>query len=98
MMRDEFENRVAEIVGKAVYTKPSSADWITINQVYTFHPAIKNVGGQQQIAKIYVELGMAVINDMAPRAEKLMDLESKRFQAQAALNAIDAEIAELSKG
>ena len=83
MMQHEFENRVQEIVGKAVYAKPSDKDWATINTVYAFHPAIKEVGGQQQIAKIYVELGMTVINDMLPRAHRFQAYEAEMSNARA---------------
>lgn len=78
-----------KLVGKEV------PDWEMniIQTVYTFHPAINNVGGKDQIAKLYLEYGMSVITDMLPRAERLMMLDQELNKAQAAVARIRDEIA-----
>jgi hypothetical protein len=88
MMRQEFEKRVEEIVGKAVYVKPSDHEWEAINTVYQFHPVIKDVGGQQQIANIYVNLGMTVIYDMVARAKRFAWHEECLAKAQAEVDRV----------
>jgi hypothetical protein len=92
MMRQEFEKRVAEIVGKAVYVRPSDHEWEAIHTVYQWHPVIKNVGGQQQIANIYVNLGMTVIYDMVARAKRFEWHEQRLAAAQVTVDAIKREM------
>lgn len=61
----------------------SSEDYKVIELVYTFHPAISEVRGKEQIALLYTTFGMTVINDMKPRALKARELESKIAKARA---------------
>jgi len=97
MMKSEFETHVREMVGDTVFTRVSDEDWIRINQVYTFHPAIPDVGGKEKIAYLYVNYGMTVIRDMEKRAITISLLEGRRFETQAKLNQIDEEIQAISK-
>ena len=73
----------------------SDSDYEIIETVYAFHPAISDVRGKEQIAWLYTTLGMAVINDMLPRAIKARELENKISQAKAAYNTAMAEYNEL---
>ena len=67
MTREEFENHCTAI-------QPNFEKWPTVQQyaaieyVYNFHPSISEVNGKTQIARLYVEFGMAIINDMQERA------------------------------
>ena len=70
-------------------------DYEIIETVYAFHPAISEVRGKEQIAWLYTALGMAVINDMSPRAIKARELENKISQAKAAYNDAMTEYNEL---
>jgi len=87
MTPQEFE----DLIGRKIPQKEHNI----IQTVYTFHPAIKDVGGKGQIAKLYLEYGMTVIEDMLPRAEKMMMLDQKLNRAQAEVDQIKNEMAKL---
>jgi hypothetical protein len=82
-----------KMVGKEVTDKEHNI----IQTVYTFHPAINDVDGKGQIAKLYLEFGMTIIEDMLPRAEKMMLLERELFKAQTELDRIKNEIVKNSQ-
>jgi len=63
MMKDEFEKRIPGTV--------TPEQWEKINTVYQFHPVIKDVGGKDQIAALYVAGGMFLIEDMFKRANEI---------------------------
>ena len=86
-------NEFNALVSKEV----SDREMNIIQTVYTFHPAIQEIGGKEQIAKLYLDCGMTVIQDMLPRAEKLMMLEQMLFKAQAEVDRIKNEVAEVSR-
>lgn len=46
----------------------SDEDYLAIEMVYTYHPAIDAVHGKMQIAQIFAYGGMEVIRDMVPSA------------------------------
>ncbi len=81
-----------ELVGKKV----SNNEHNIIQTVYNFHPAIKDVGGKGQMAKLYLDFGMTVIEDMLPRAEKIMHLDGELSKAQAELDRVKNEMAKLA--
>jgi hypothetical protein len=68
MMREEFEERIKARINQD--------DWEVINEVYTFHPSIKDVGGKDQIAKLYREFGMDFIRAMLPQARAIIKAEN----------------------
>ena len=74
MMKQEFEARI-----KATVT---AEDYEVIEKVYTFHPIIDEVDGKDQIAKLYAIGGMALINDMVPRAEEAQRIENEIFRCR----------------
>lgn len=84
MTRQEFEGRIGHTV--------SDEDYSTIEYVYTWHPAINEVNGKIQIADLYMNYGMTVIEDMMERAgnmEKVTkDLEAAKRQVSAAQDRI----------
>lgn len=87
MTKTEFELRI----GKTV----SESDYRVIETVYTFHPAIDNVRGKDQIATIYSTAGITVIYDMLERAEMARDLERQISEARDTLASLEARYNEL---
>lgn len=63
MMKHEFE----DLTGKQV----SDEDYSTVNYVYTWYPTISETEGKAQIAKLYTDFGMSLIEDMAWRAGQM---------------------------
>jgi hypothetical protein len=56
MMKNEFEDHIGHAV--------SDEEYSTIEYVHTWHPAISETEGKAQIAKLYTDYGMTVIEDM----------------------------------
>lgn len=68
MTKDEFEKRVG--------LRIPQDDYEIIEKVYTYHPAIREIEGKEDIAAIFnLHCGMRIIRDMLPTAEKMMNLE-----------------------
>ena len=72
MMKEEFE----KLVGKSV----SNNDYEVIEKVYTWHPAIRECSGKEQIARLYNEFGMSVIRGMVAVVEHMIKLEEERLE------------------
>lgn len=98
MMQHEFEARINQ--------KVTEQEWSVVETIYTFHPAIDNVDGKDQIAKIWKKAAdEATRNDilagMHRRAVKLADLDCRRrghqslFLAEA--NRLAAKMLDLNK-
>jgi hypothetical protein len=73
MTYDEFIKRLSKTTCKP--QKVSDVDWETIQLVYTFHPAISNTEGKDQIVELYCAMGMPFIRAMAPQAEVCQKIE-----------------------
>ena len=82
MTYDEFIHKCERMTGTK-NVSVSDDDFKVIEFVYTYHPAISEVQGKEQIALLYMTFGMTVINDMKPRALKARELESKIAKARA---------------
>lgn len=65
MMKHEFEERVGGEI--------SDQNYEIIETVYTWHPAINEVGGKDQIATLYETGGMPLIKSMLEAANIMMD-------------------------
>lgn len=74
MMKHEFE----KLIGKTV----SDEDYSTIEYVYTWYPTISETEGKAQIAKLYMDFGMPLIEDMVERAGKTEKVEGDLIAAQ----------------
>jgi hypothetical protein len=74
MMKNEFE----KLIGNPV----SDEDYSTIEYVYTWYPTISETEGKAQIAKLYMDFGMPLIEDMVERAGKMEKLEGDLQTAQ----------------
>jgi hypothetical protein len=60
MMKHEFEERIGAELTPEQYE--------IVERVYTWHPAIPNVGGKDKLAELYRLGGMDLIEDMDNRA------------------------------
>lgn len=90
MMREEFE----KLVGKNV----SDEEYEVIEKVYTWHPAIKNSTGKQQIAQLYTDYGMSVIRGMKKVADYMMELDKERQEIRNKLEIIKKREEMLAEG
>ncbi len=92
MMRYEFEEMLTEYSGARDVRPFTDDDYGKIEYVYIWHPAIKAVGGKEQIAIIWQEFGMGMIKDMYPAAQEMEALEKKRDALRRDLNDIERDI------
>lgn len=74
MMKQEFE--------KLIHAEIGDEDYRTIEYVYTWYPTISETSGKNQIAKLYTDFGMPIIEDMVERAGKMEKLDSDLKSAQ----------------
>lgn len=80
MNKEEFEQRIGGSV--------SDRDYAVIDKVYTWHPAIDDVTGKEQIATLYKAGGMLVIRNMEEMADTLISLEKEEMKIRALLDKI----------
>lgn len=73
-------------------------DYLMIERVYVYHPAIDEVLGKIQIANIYAYGGMAAIKGMLPAANKAMQIENRLREINAEKRNLTAELNELRTG
>lgn len=96
MTKEEFKKQL-EDYAPGNMRQFSDADYENIEYVYTFHPAISEVGGKKQIAVIFQEGGMSVIKDMKPRAHEAEELERKITSARLELDKLIEQYKELKE-
>ncbi len=78
MNKQEFES----ILGRTV----SEEDYKVIEYVYTWHPAISNVNGKDQMVAIYAAGGITVIKNMCETARFAMNIESEEEELRRKMN------------
>lgn len=102
MTKAEFLDRVKAVLEseniKDVKAGISDNDYKSVEFVYTWHPAIDEVNGKDQIARIYVDFGMSVISDMVPRSRLMMEKETECMRIQSSLNELKCEIEDIKRG
>ena len=101
MTKQEFISKLREMdAGSAADAKQeiSNEDYRTIETVYTWHPAIGEVTGKEQIAGIYMYGGMGVIRDMLPTAAKARRIEGELQALRAQEHNLKAELERLKTG
>lgn len=84
MQKKEFE----DLVGQAL----SDRDYETIETVYLYHPAIRDVSGKEEVAELYKSFGMTIFYDMIARAKWNHDREFLLHHAQAEVDRIREEM------
>lgn len=67
MTKSEFE----EMIGGSV----TDEEYQLIEEVYMWHPAIRNTSGKEEVAELYKSFGIVIFYDMYPRAKKARDIE-----------------------
>lgn len=90
MMKPEFET----LIGNPI----SDEEYSTIEYVYTWYPTISETKGKDQIARLYTDFGMPIIEDMVERAGQMENLDKDLKRAQAQLTAIEDRIKMLRGG
>lgn len=96
MTKEEFKKQL-EDYAPGNMRQFSDVDYASIEFVYTFHPAISQVGGKKQIAVIFQEGGMSVIKDMKQRAHEAEELERKITSARLELDKLKKQYEELKE-
>lgn len=80
MTYEEFTNRLDHFMSGP--HKINNEDWEIIQLVYTYHPAISNIEGKDEIAELYCSMGMPFIRAMAPQAMTCKLLEEALQRAK----------------
>lgn len=93
MTREEFKERLEKIPSK--YHSFSTDDYILIEYVYTWHPAIDNMTGKDQIAGIYALGGIMLIRDMYARAKKAEEADRKIRAIRKDIQGMEQQIADI---
>lgn len=97
MTRKEFE-RAGEDQG-VDFSEITEAEYKEIEFVYQFHPAISEdaLEGREQIVTIVGILGMSVIRDMLPRAERAKKVEDDLRSTRIRLSQLKDQYEELKE-
>lgn len=90
MTKDEFEQ-----IAKANVSDEAYAD---IEYVYTWHPAIGDVGGKEQIAAIFNAGGMALIRAMKEVASLAAVVERELKEANRKVDELNERLGYLKNG
>lgn len=85
MQKQEFEERIERTVTDEQYK--------VIEEVYMWHPSIRNTSGKDEVAELYKSFGMTIFHDMLPRAKKAHELDELLRNAQREVQRIQEEIA-----
>ena len=98
MNKTEFIDRVKNIDTNAAVLELNDGQWKTIEYVYTWHPSIDNVRGKEQIAYLYAEFGMRIIEDMMQTAIIAQEAEQRMLKAKKAYEEAVADYEKIRKG
>ena len=90
MMKAEFE----ALIGRSL----TERDYNDIEMVYTWHPAIKNTRGKDQMVLLYNNFGMSVIKAMIPIAKKMAMLDRERRKLESRMQLIQQREERLAEG
>ena len=95
MTKNEFMSRIT-LLGSE---KPVTDDeFKIIDFVYTFHPAISETEGKEQVAWLFINLGMRVFNDMTETAKRAEEIETKISSLKGEMESYKAEYSQLKRG
>lgn len=90
MMKSEFIERIGSEI--------SDKDYSIVEKVYTWHPAISETDGKEQISILYKTGGMVLINNMLKAAEMMEKLEREKQQIRVKLDKINERIRLVKEG
>lgn len=92
MMYEELQREVIEYAGADKARPFNNEEYARIEYVYVWHPAIRSQGGKRQIAILWQEFGMGVINDMTPVAKEFEALDRHRAKIREDLADVEKDI------
>jgi len=84
MNKTEFMRKLESIDAKFANVSITENEYKIIEYVYNWHPSIDAVRGKEQIAYLYCEFGMSLINDMVNTATAAMEAEQEMMKAKEA--------------
>lgn len=84
MQKQEFEERIERTVTDEQYK--------VIEEVYMWHPSIRNTSGKDEVAELYKSFGMTIFHDMLPRAKKAHELDELLRNAQREVQRIQTTV------
>ena len=87
MTKQEFE--------KLIKNPVSDEEYSTIEYVYTWYPTISETEGKAQIARLYTDFGMPIIEDMVARAGKMEKLDKELHVARRQVTIVQDRINQL---
>ena len=101
MTREEFENAVKKVSKNDNYFREhalSDKYYREIEYVYTWYPNISSTNGKEQIAWLYVNLGIGIIRDMYERASNAQDIDEEIRSKTQELNELKDKYGRLVQG
>jgi hypothetical protein len=72
-MREMTKSEFEEMIGGSVMDE----EYQLIEEVYMWHPAIRNTSGKEEVAELYKSFGIIIFKDMYPRAMKLKEIDEE---------------------
>lgn len=87
MMKHEFEERIGKQISSEEYSE-------IIEPVYMHYPE-DEACNKDTYARLYLEFGIRIFEDMLPRAKQVIEFENKIREAKKLIEKYDKEIKEL---
>ena len=84
MQKQEFEERIERTVTDEQYK--------VIEEVYMWHPSIRNTSGKDEVAELYKSFGMTIFHDMEALVEHREKLDAELEQLRENRMELEAEI------
>ncbi len=89
MNKEEFVKELSEYKGgkeladKIYFEQIGDALWEKVQTVYNFHPAIDNVEGKKQIARLVATAGYGILDAMLPVAIEARAIDEEEMEIRA---------------
>lgn len=83
MTKSEFED--------LIHGSVTDEEYELIETVYMWHPAISNTSGKEEVAELYLRLGLVIFKDMYTRAMKLKEIDEEIRSLNRAKDSLVAE-------
>lgn len=98
MQREEFDSECEKINANYDPFLVTDEMYSKIEYVYTWYPTISEVIGKQQIARLYLNFGYSIIQDMYPRAVEAEKIDKRIAEARSELGKLEGMRSELVSG
>lgn len=87
MDKQEFMKEVSHITSPNMNIREvTETEFELIGKVYTWHPTISNIKGKQQVAWMYVNIGITVFRELYDVAEQMELLDAERTRIEKLYN------------